>query len=167
MKIIIHILFCLISIFCPVIVFGQQETENANTLSEEFIFLQQILNNQISIDQTDQYLNANLYIGNNAFIFQSGNGNDAQINQYGDYNFSLINQIGHFNEAELDLRGDRNYATIEQYGSYNVAEKAITGNDNWFFLEQIGNNLQFSVEGRLPPGTIITQEGNGMQIEIK
>lgn len=166
MKTLLQVIPVIIIFSFSLTVSAQDEPENEK-LPDEVIFLQQILNTDFALDQTEQYLNSDYFNGNTALIMQKGNGNDARIYQYGNDNFSGINQTGDYNDAELDLRGDRNFAVIEQYGSYNIAEKAITGNDNWFYLEQIGNGLQFSIEGNLPQGTIITQDGNGMQIEIK
>lgn len=167
MKTLFQIVRVIILTTLSLSVSAQDDSENSKIPTDEMIFMQQILNTDYTLIQTDQILNSDIYFGNVALIIQTGNGNDATIFQYGDYNFGGITQTGDYNDAELDIRGDRNFAVIEQYGSFNYAEKSLTGDNNWFQLEQTGNGLQFTIEGTLPAGTIITQEGNGMQIEIK
>lgn len=134
---------------------------------EDIIFIRQMISTENLIDPSQQYFNSNIYPGNTAWIMQYGNYNDATISQQGNYNVSGIVQTGDCNEADLDLTGNRNVAMIEQYGSFNTAGKTIIGDDNSFYLLQNGDGLVFNTDTTLPPGTTITQEGNGMKLEIK
>ena len=133
---------------------------------EEIIFIQQVMSTDY-ISNPDPSFSPGIITGNTAWIWQTGNHNKATISQEGNYNVSGIVQSGDYNEADLDLSGNRNTAIIEQYGSFNTADKTLTGDDNSFYLLQNGDGLIFNIEATLPPGTTITQEGNGMRLEIK
>ena len=91
---------------------------------------------------------------NNADIFQEGNGNGgmggntetaASIVQTGNFNTGAITQIGNHNSADIAQTGDDNTASIFQEGDDNIAKILETGSDNFGDVLQLGQHNESMV----------------------
>lgn len=91
-----------------------------------------------NISEVLQYNESAWLAGNNAEVFQSGNvndafidqqvaGNDAEIDQYGDENDASTTQIGEFNNSGTLQEGYYNMSTVNIFGFYNVTYNWQTG----------------------------------------
>lgn len=167
MKVNKLLLLIIVAVLISSALSAQDELLQEGTPPYDVVYLQQILTAEVSFNQINENYDESTLAGNRAIIVQTGSGNNARINQSGNYNYSGIIQTGDYNMAKTDLIGDWNFDLIEQYGSYNIAEKTIAGDGYLNFLQQIGNQITFSMEQNLPSGSWIVQEGNNMEIVIR
>lgn len=151
--ILVLLIFFLVSMICV-------KAQDIPVLEHESVFIQQM--NTMTTD-----FNTPTLPGNISEILQVGNFNNASVIQNGRMNYTGVIQYGDFNEADIDLTGNFNYVLIGQFGNNNVVEKTIHDNAQSFQLIQVGDNLNFSVEGNMLPGMRITQQGSGIDMQIR
>lgn len=163
-------------------VFGQELNP------EEDIFIRQLNENQFGVSQpgglfTNQAIltqmgtfnsgnitqqhTGNFQQQNMGVIVQVGNNNQSSLTQVGSGNQSISTQIGNRNSSNLILDGDFNTTATLQLGSYNTFEKTMIGDNQSFNLLQLGNGNTFSLGANALPGMKVTQQGNGMTVEIR
>lgn len=70
--------------------------------------------------------------------------NEANILQYGEGNYAQIQQYGMDNLINLSQQGNNNYAEILQHGDGNIANITQLG-EQTFKVTQVGNDLEVNV----------------------
>ncbi|HLN53160.1 MAG TPA: hypothetical protein VK212_05585 [Lentimicrobium sp.] len=146
---------------------GQNHIKAEGSKAAENVFIQQILTASDYFSNFQDHIDIPLLNGNVSQVTQIGNYNKSTVVQYGEENFTKVFQFGNYNESELEIFGNGNIAKIGQLGSYNIIEKTIRGDYKDFYLLQRGDGNKFLIEGDLPPGTRIIQQGGSMNIRIK
>ncbi|MFC5270402.1 hypothetical protein [Adhaeribacter terreus] len=101
-------------------------------------------------------------------IMQSGNLNNASLEQTGENNKGRVNQLGEGNDYEGRMNGSNNESTINQFGNNNQINQNINGDGMNYRLTQQGNNNQINQyeNGTQNKGYEVLQQGTGMNITI-
>lgn len=91
----------------------------------------------------------------NAYQFQTGDNNNANIRQDAPFARSTLNvasqmQSGNFNDADIVQRGSNNYSTQNQIGDSNTINSSQEGDGNFAVGIQVGN-LNLSTANNRPP----------------
>lgn len=109
--------------------------------------------------------------GNRIWAFQTGNSNDFALNQglstastqnfidliqTGNGNDATVDQQGSFNVADIDQIGNGNFIDVDQYNDNNTVTANFDGNDNG-----VGSftGVAAGVAGVITPGTVIQDAG--------
>ena len=142
---------------------AEQIQGGANQMGRSLASIDQSGNNNIAFQHQLKY-------ENDAYIYQSGNGNEARQAQdtdlpdVGSANYASINQSGNNNSADQQQQGWDNRVEAVQSGSGNISEQ-LQENNSWVsksYVMQSGNNneaFQTSV-GKLNDA-YIEQHSNG------
>ncbi|MBK0404732.1 hypothetical protein I5M27_17190 [Adhaeribacter sp. BT258] len=101
-------------------------------------------------------------------IMQSGNLNNASLEQTGENNKAKVSQLGEGNDYEGRMNGRNNETAINQFGNNNSINQNLEGEGMNYRLTQQGNNNQINQyeNGTQNKGYEVIQQGSGMNITI-
>lgn len=115
-----------------------------------------------------QVLTSNQNIGNQSFIEQVGNLNDALVRQSNSGNSTSLYQIGDYQSASLITSGSENIISAHQDGIRNDMVISLSGKNNDLMLLQrgAGNSLSQNFRNIRNLDLKVTQEGTNNFLEI-